>query len=185
MTDKRKPRRPTRYTPELAKRICTLLAGGESLRTICKREGMPTEAAVRQWAIDDVEGFAAHYTRARDLGLDAMADKAIEEAATPRPGKKTVRKPDGTEVTTGDAVERSRLLVDTIKWYLSKIAPKKYGDHMQHTFDATATLRLEFGLRRPINGECVRHSLESSDTTLPALPTNQPTIEAVQTAEER
>lgn len=32
------------------------------------------------------------------------------------------------ETRTGDIVDRSRLDVDTRKWYLSKLAPKRYGD---------------------------------------------------------
>ena len=31
------------------------------------------------------------------------------------------------EITTGDAVDRSGLTVDWLKWYLCKLAPKKYG----------------------------------------------------------
>lgn len=34
----------------------------------------------------------------------------------------------GVEITTLDAVDRSRLTVDSLKWYLCKLAPKKYGD---------------------------------------------------------
>jgi len=36
---------------------------------------------------------------------------------------------DGSqEVSEGDMVDRSRLMVDTRKWLLSKMFPKKYGD---------------------------------------------------------
>lgn len=90
---------------------------------------------MRQWVIDNREGFSAHYTRARDIGLDALADEAIEIADTPMIGEK--RKVKGTgdtaevEVTTGDMVERARLRVEARKWYLSKLAPKKYGDKLE------------------------------------------------------
>jgi hypothetical protein len=43
--------------------------------------------------------------------------------------EKRVQKPDGSvEITTADAVDRSRLTVDSLKWYLCKLAPKKYGE---------------------------------------------------------
>jgi hypothetical protein len=43
--------------------------------------------------------------------------------------EKRVQKADGSvEITTADAVDRSRLAVEAIKWYLCKLAPKKYGD---------------------------------------------------------
>ena len=32
------------------------------------------------------------------------------------------------KVTTGDTVDRSRLAVDSMKWLLSKLHPKQYGD---------------------------------------------------------
>lgn len=35
-----------------------------------------------------------------------------------------------TEVSTGDMVDRSRLQVDARKWYLSKLAPKRYGEKL-------------------------------------------------------
>jgi hypothetical protein len=61
---------------------------------------------------------------------EAWADRIHHEATTSRMGKKTVEKPEGVEITTGDAVERSRLAVDAMKWTLSKLLPKKYGDKL-------------------------------------------------------
>lgn len=117
------------HTPELAQAICERLATGESLRTICASEGMPPESTVRGWAIDDRDGFAAQYARARDLGLDALADELLGIADTPQLGVKTKETSDGkTETTEGDMIEHRRLQVDARKWYLSKLAPKKYGD---------------------------------------------------------
>jgi hypothetical protein len=37
-----------------------------------------------------------------------------------------------TEVTRGDMTEHRRLRVDVRKWYLSKIAPKRYGERLAH-----------------------------------------------------
>src|SRR5574340_366591 len=112
--------RPTTYTPEIATKICERLAAGESLRVICSADDMPPEATVRLWAVDDREGFAAQYARARDIGLDCVADAMIaisDEQAEVINDKGTVFDPD---------VNRDRLRVDTRKWYLSKIAPKRY-----------------------------------------------------------
>lgn len=38
---KAKRGRPTKYTPELAERICERLSGGEPLTRICAEAGMP------------------------------------------------------------------------------------------------------------------------------------------------
>lgn len=107
--------RKSLYTPEIAEKICEALAEGKSLRSICKDEGMPSEAAVRLWVVDDVNGFAAQYTRARDVGLDCVAEEVFEIAD------------DGADH------QRDRLKFDARRWYLSKLAPKRYGDKLETT----------------------------------------------------
>jgi hypothetical protein len=123
--------RPSTYTEEIAEEILARLAQGESLRFICKDEHMPERRTVAGWAVRDVNGFAAQYTHARDIGLDAMVEAALEEASTARKARLITEKPDGIEVRHVDAVDRSRLKVDTIKWYASKIANKRYGDKLE------------------------------------------------------
>jgi len=104
--------RPTDYTQDIANDICSKLAEGQSLRAICRSEAMPHESTVRHWAVEDREGFFTQYTRSRDIGLDCMADEVQEIA-------------DGD----GD-VARDRLRFDSRRWYLSKMAPKRYGDKL-------------------------------------------------------
>jgi hypothetical protein len=106
--------RQTTYSDEIAQEILELLAQGKSLRRICAQDGFPPESTVRRWAIDN-GAFAAQYARARDLGLDAMADETFEIA-------------DGRE---GGDVARDRLRWDQRRWYLSKLAPKRYGDKLE------------------------------------------------------
>ena len=108
--------RPTIYTDEIASLICERLMGGDSLRAICAGTNMPAESTVRLWALEDREGFTARYTRARDIGLDSRADEVLAIA-------------DGDE--DSDPV-RDRLRFDARRWYLSKLAPKRYGDKVAH-----------------------------------------------------
>lgn len=132
-----KPRgRPSTYTQEVADAICERLANGETLRAICRDEAMPPEATVRRWALDDVQGFAAQYARARDLGLDAMAEGLLEIADEADTVQKVGADGETMEVAFDSvAVQRNKLRVDARKWLLSKMAPKKYGDKLQHTGD--------------------------------------------------
>ena len=123
---KNKGGRPEIYTPELAATICERLAKGESLRSICRLEGMPDRATVTNWLITDKEGFFSQYTRARDIGLDEMADELFDIADDST--RDTFVDDNGNERTNSEVVARSRLRVDTRKWYLSKLAPKKYGE---------------------------------------------------------
>ena len=105
--------RPTDYTPEIGRDICERLAQGESLRSICKDDDFPAESAVRGWVVDDRDGFSAQYTRARDVGLDCRADRI------------------GERIEMESDTQRARLLFDHERWYLSKLAPKRYGDKLQ------------------------------------------------------
>ena len=103
--------RPSSYTQETADRICELLASGESLRRVCMLEGMPTRVTVMNW-MDANPDFYAKYARARDIGLDERADKMDEDVDN---------EPD---------VARARLKLDYAKWYLAKLAPKRYGEKL-------------------------------------------------------
>jgi hypothetical protein len=54
-------------------------------------------------------------TRARAIGLDFLADRVLEITETPLVDEKRVQKADGSvEITTADAVDRSRLTVDSL-----------------------------------------------------------------------
>jgi hypothetical protein len=119
--------RPSSYTPELAALICERLAGGETLTAICRDPDMPPDSTVRGWASDDVQGFHARYTRARDVGLARMADEILDLADTPREGVTVVEKPSGDEVRRSDNVERSREQIRIRQWLLSKRLPRQYG----------------------------------------------------------
>lgn len=105
--------RPTVFTAELADSICEQLATGASLRSICQLEDMPQESTVRHWAVEDRDGFFAQYTRARDIGLDCRADRIIDEARS------------------AEKADLGRLRFDADRWYLSKMAPKRYGDKVE------------------------------------------------------
>lgn len=150
--------RPSKFTPELAADICARLAKGESLRSICRDEGMPSDVAVRQWALNDINGFYAQYAQARDLGLDAMAEEVCEIADDgSNDYVERVNKNGETEtVFNTEHVQRSRLRFDARRWYLSKLAPKKYGDRLTHEGDPNNPLRVDHSgqvtLYMPDNG---------------------------------
>lgn len=42
------------------------------------------------------------------------------------------------DIENKEVTNRSRLRVDTRKWYLSKVLPKKFGDHLDLTSDGKA-----------------------------------------------
>jgi hypothetical protein len=121
--------RASTFNREIADKICERLSQGESLRAIARDEGMPHEATVRGWVLDNVDGFATQYTRARHLQAERWAEEIMEISDTPPP-------------LTGDnkmdhaAIQYHRLRVDTRKWLLSKVLPKVYGDKLELRGDA-------------------------------------------------
>lgn len=123
--------RPTRYTPELAAEICQRMSDGESLRGICKDEHMPPASTVRGWVLDDIEGFAERYTRARQLLAEHWAEELLDVSDEP-PAVTGEGKYDSAYV------QHQRLRVDSRKWLLSKVLPRVYGDKLDVTSDGKA-----------------------------------------------
>lgn len=120
------------YTPQVAAEICKRLAEGESLRSICRDPVMPARTTVHEWVINDRDGFAAQYTHAREVGLDEMAEELLEIAADGSNDWMHRNDPQNPGYDfNGENVARSRLRVDTAKWYVSKLAPKRYGDKLE------------------------------------------------------
>ena len=54
---KRKTGRPTKYTKELADKLCELLAEGKSINQISKMRGMPHRSTVWGWQDEHPEFF--------------------------------------------------------------------------------------------------------------------------------
>ena len=122
--------RPSTYGQEIADEVCRRLAGGESLRAICRDEGIPDESTVRFWALDDREGFATQYARAREVQFLAIADELLEIADDGSNDwmQRTSKDKSGGWELNGEHIQRSRVRIDTRKWILSKMLPKVYGD---------------------------------------------------------
>lgn len=113
---KNKGGRPTKYTKALGKRICDRIASGKSLRKIVEDKKMPCRKTIHLWLLDEEKKeFLHQYEIACNIRAENMFD-GLEEIADTSDKK--------------ESTNRSRLRVDTRKWYLSKIMPKKFGDKM-------------------------------------------------------
>lgn len=120
--------RPTKYSKALGERICSRIADGESLRSICNSDGMPHKATVFRWLISDNPvyiPFRDQYEKAREIQYQSLADEIFDVADD---GRNDWMERNGDEnegwITNGEALQRSRLRVDTRKWFLSKVLPK-------------------------------------------------------------
>lgn len=129
---------PSIYSEELATRICTRIASGESLKTICGDEAMPGLTTVFRWlAGEDHLLFRDQYARAREAQMEALAEEILE-IADDSSGDKYVDA-DGKERIDHENVARSRVRIDARKWLMSKLASKKYGDKLDLTVDDKQT----------------------------------------------
>ena len=123
--------RPTVYTPEIARAICERIAAGETLRSICKGEGMPATSTVRGWALDNTHEFFVLSTRAYTLGIEELAEQCIEIADDAAGDWVPSGDPDNPAPRfNGEYVQRAKLRIETRMRLLGKWAPKRYGDKL-------------------------------------------------------
>lgn len=126
--------RPTDYTKELADKICSQLSEGISLRTVCKEKDMPDKSTVFRW-LREIKEFCDQYARAKEESADAMAEDVLDIADDGANDFIEIEREDGGTFTkvNQEHINRSRLRVDTRKWIMSKMKPKKYGEKVDVT----------------------------------------------------
>lgn len=117
--------RPTTYQAATAELICARLADGETLTSVCKTPGMPARQTVHMWRMR-IPAFDARYARAREIGMEAMSDDVLAIADD---DTLDILK-DGT--VNNANVQRARLMVDTRKFLMGKLAPHVYGERIEH-----------------------------------------------------
>ncbi len=90
---------------------------------------MPGYATVYRW-LEENTSFRELYARAREIGWSRLSEQILELSDDSRHDWVTV---DGERRVDHENVQRSRLMVDTRKWLLSKVLPKIYGDRVALT----------------------------------------------------
>jgi len=129
--------RPSAYTEELADLFCQRIADGESTVKICRDESMPSRRTIFQW-LDKYEDFSHKYAKAKEVAVENLMDELIDIADDS--SNDTYEDDKGNIKVDTEVVSRSRLRVDTRKWVIMKLAPKKYGDKLEQTADTTLTI---------------------------------------------
>jgi len=118
---------------EIQAYICEQLAKGRSLKSVAKdRQVAISDMNIRGHLLRDRK-FYLQYEESRNIGLDVMADELLEIADDSSNDYMTKVNKDGTkcEAVNPENIQRSRLRTDVRKWYLSKLAPKRYGERIQ------------------------------------------------------
>ncbi len=112
--------RPSKYKQDLADRICDMFSYGASMKEVCENKDMPAPSTVYLWLTKHPE-FSEKYARAKADGqeseMESLKDIAIK--------------------VLNDELEpqKARVAADIIKWRVTKLAPKKYGDRIQQNIN--------------------------------------------------
>jgi hypothetical protein len=123
--------RPKEFIQDIFDEVCDRMAGGQGLRKICDDPDMPSRQTFLRWIEKDT-GRQNKYQQAREALMDWYAEEILEIAwdsskdTIPADGKKPAR-------CDNEWVNRSRLKVDTLKFLMSKLHPKRYGDKLPET----------------------------------------------------
>jgi terminase small subunit-like protein len=117
-------------------------AEGQSVAEICERRDQPSQQSVYSWLRENGH-FLERYARARDAQADKLFKECLEIA----------------DKATPENVSVARLQVDTRKWAAARLAPKKYGDRVEHdhrgglNFQPAVLVQIGGGERGDVNVE--------------------------------
>lgn len=124
--------RPTKYSGKIADKICAEIAIGRSLRSICGDEDMPDLTTVYEW-LRVQNRFSQQYAVATDERTETQQEMLIEM------GDKAIEHAEDADPKAANAVVSAyKLKADNLKWSMSKMKPKKYGDKLDLTSDGKA-----------------------------------------------
>ena len=160
--------RPARYSEQMAVKICERLMMKESLEKICADPRYPSVRTVTRWLADPkMVDFREMYYHARRIQAEMRVDEIFEIADNSSNDWEPVYNKDGDVIDykpNNEAIQRSRVRIDTRKWYASKMVPRIYGEKIEHDLDVTGDLaellksasNRDSGLPPPIDGELAK-----------------------------
>ena len=129
-----KATKPERDKPAICQAVLQGMRDGLSAFKACQAAGVP-QSTFNRW-VDADSKLAEDYAHAREDLIERMANEVLELA-------------DSEVPETGDgkrdwqAIQQRKLQVDSRKWLLSKLAPKKYGDRLELAGDKENPLQVQ------------------------------------------
>lgn len=132
--------RPVVWDPDKKEKsfetIIERIASGESLREIIlnsPREEIPSFPTFFQW-ISQSKELSKQYACACEIRSEILFDEMLFIADNTEEGEVLTEKENGTvEKKTGDMTQHRKLKIDTRKWILAKMNPKRFGDKLDIT----------------------------------------------------
>jgi hypothetical protein len=129
-----KPAKPERDKDAICQSVLQGMRDGMSAFKACQAAGVP-QSTFNRWVDADAK-LAEDYAHAREDLIERMANEVLELA-------------DSDVPETGDgkrdwqAIQQRKLQVDSRKWLLSKLSPKKYGDRLELAGDKENPLQVQ------------------------------------------
>ena len=112
--------------------IIKQISKGKSLRSVLRQTDMPSSQTFYIW-IDEDHEKSKQYARACSDRADVIFEDMFYIADATEDD--IIMDENGKLITNHNVIQRDRLRVDTRKWALSKMNPKKYGDKVDVTTD--------------------------------------------------
>ena len=143
------PGRPREIrSEENAELICRLIVEGFTLRQIARELGCDN-SAICHWRAED-EAFSQRYARAKEAQADTLADELLDIADDGQNDwmKRELESGSIVEIPDHEHIQRSRVRVDTRKWLMSKMAPRRYGDRVEHVGAGGGPIMVRTGVIR-------------------------------------
>jgi hypothetical protein len=110
--------------------IIDLIEEGGSIRAILKRPDTIGTKTFYKW-LEESEELQERYKKATQKRADNIFEEMLEIADKQSADMSYNER--GEEIINHNVINRSRLQIDTRKWMLGKLNPKKYGDKLDVT----------------------------------------------------
>ena len=127
--------RLSKRSSQVEDEVCRRLSDGETLRSICRDERMPSWRSIYDWIAQDAD-FASRIARARELGADAIAEQTLDILDEPPERTNTEH---GDKVDSGYVAWQKNRAEQRLK-LLAKWFPKKYGDRQEIDLNVNSSL---------------------------------------------
>jgi len=145
------------WSPEIAEKILLEVADGKSIRSICKRKGMPHRVSVYLWA-RDCPAFSHALRVAQEMGGDSIVDDMADLEV---------------DVLSGTIHNRAaRVVLESRRWRASKMN-SRYGDNKRVEIDLESRsmrVTLDGSVRMQQDGQLQSLARDMADRAARLLP---------------
>lgn len=131
------------FNKEIADKILERIAEGESVKKITytqREDGYPSQFTFYGWLLDaekegaseELKDFAKRYVRAREIQAEIAVDECMEIADNASDDIQLLDNGDNAKLWIKQTViNRAKLQIDTRRWLIEILRPKKYGKKTQ------------------------------------------------------